>query len=91
MAVKPEEAKAALVEKAVAHVHERLSEEQAGDVERFVRAYDADPRPRTSASSISTGRLSRTGSSCSDGARASGRSTRTRRPSRNTGGNQRTA
>jgi glutamate dehydrogenase len=45
MAVKPEEAKAALVEKAIGHVHERLSEEQAGDAERFVRAYYADAAP----------------------------------------------
>jgi glutamate dehydrogenase len=45
MAVKPEEAKAALVEKAVAHVRERLPQEQAGDVERFVRAYYADAAP----------------------------------------------
>ncbi|MGH3117522.1 MAG: NAD-glutamate dehydrogenase, partial [Gaiellales bacterium] len=45
MAVKPEEAKAALVEKAVAHVHERLPTEQASDVERFVRAYYADAAP----------------------------------------------
>jgi hypothetical protein len=42
MAVKPEEAKAALVEKAVAHVHERLPAPQAGDVERFVRSYYTD-------------------------------------------------
>jgi glutamate dehydrogenase len=42
MAVKPEEAKAALVEKAIAHVRERLPEQQASEVERFVRAYYAD-------------------------------------------------
>jgi hypothetical protein len=41
MAVRPEEAKAALVEKAIAHVHERLPGPQAGDVERFVRSYYA--------------------------------------------------
>lgn len=34
MAVKPEEAKAALVEKAVAHVRERLSEPQVDDAVR---------------------------------------------------------
>jgi glutamate dehydrogenase len=45
MAVKPEEAKAALVEKAVAHVRERLPAPQAGDVERFVRSYYADAAP----------------------------------------------
>ncbi|HEV8685680.1 MAG TPA: NAD-glutamate dehydrogenase [Gaiellaceae bacterium] len=45
MAVKPEEAKAALVERAVAHVRERLSEPQANDVERFVRAYYAEAPP----------------------------------------------
>ncbi len=45
MAVKPEEAKAALVEKAVAHVRERLSGQQAIDVERFVRGYYADAAP----------------------------------------------
>ena len=42
MAVKPEEAKAALVEKAIAHVRERLPGQQASEVERFVRAYYAD-------------------------------------------------
>ncbi len=45
MAVKPEEAKAALVEKALAQVRERLSGEQASDVERFLRAYYADAAP----------------------------------------------
>jgi glutamate dehydrogenase len=43
--VRPEEAKAALVEKAVAHVRERLPEQQADDVERFVRSYYADAAP----------------------------------------------
>src|SRR6266545_4517333 len=45
MAVRPEEAKAALVEKAIAHVRERLPRPQAGDVERFVRSYYADAAP----------------------------------------------
>jgi glutamate dehydrogenase len=45
MTVKPEEAKAALVEKAIAQVRERLSEPQAADVERFVRAYYAETAP----------------------------------------------
>jgi glutamate dehydrogenase len=45
MAVRPEEAKAALVEKAIAHVRERLPGPQAGDVERFVRSYYADAAP----------------------------------------------
>src|SRR5918996_1553961 len=45
MAVKPQEAKAALVDKAIAHVHERLPETQASDVESFVRAYYADAAP----------------------------------------------
>ncbi|HYT51773.1 MAG TPA: NAD-glutamate dehydrogenase [Gaiellaceae bacterium] len=45
MAVKPEEAKAALVEKAIAHVRERLPGPQASDVERFVRSYYADAAP----------------------------------------------
>src|SRR5437868_4302287 len=42
MSSMPEEAKAALVEKAVAQVRERLSEPQATEVERFVRAYYAE-------------------------------------------------
>ena len=42
MSIKPEEAKAALVEKAIADVRERLPEPQAGEVEQFVRAYYAD-------------------------------------------------
>jgi glutamate dehydrogenase len=45
MAVKPREAKTPLVEKAIAHVHERLPGPQAGDVERFLRAYYADAAP----------------------------------------------
>jgi glutamate dehydrogenase len=45
MSSKPEEARAALVEKAIAHVRERLSEPQATEVERFVRAYYADTAP----------------------------------------------
>ena len=45
MAVKPEEAKAALVEKAIAQVRERLAEPQASEVERFVRLYSADAAP----------------------------------------------
>ena len=45
MAVKPGEAKATLVEKAIRHVRERLPEAHAGDVERFVRAYYADAAP----------------------------------------------
>jgi glutamate dehydrogenase len=45
VAVKPEEAKAALVEQTVAHVRERLPAPQAGEVERFVRAYYADAAP----------------------------------------------
>jgi glutamate dehydrogenase len=45
VAVKPEEAKAALVEKAIAHVRERLGGPQASDVEGFVRAYYADAAP----------------------------------------------
>ena len=42
MSIKPEEAKAALVEKAIADVRERLPEPQAAEVEQFVRAYYAD-------------------------------------------------
>jgi glutamate dehydrogenase len=45
MAVKPEDAKAALVEKAVAHVRERLPGPEAGTVESFVRSYYADAAP----------------------------------------------
>ena len=45
MAVKPQEAKVALVEKAIAHVRERLPETQASDVESFLRAYYADAAP----------------------------------------------
>ena len=45
MAVKPEEAKAALVERAIANVHERLPEVQASDVESFTRAFYADAAP----------------------------------------------
>ena len=45
MALKPQEAKATLVEKAIAHVRERLPGPQTGDVERFVRAYSADAAP----------------------------------------------
>jgi glutamate dehydrogenase len=43
--VKPEEAKTVLVEKAVAHVRERLPAPEANDVERFVRAYYAGAAP----------------------------------------------
>ena len=45
MSIKPDEARTALVEKAIAHVRERLSEPQATDVERFVRAYYASTAP----------------------------------------------
>jgi glutamate dehydrogenase len=45
MAVKPEETKAALVEKAVEQVRARLPGAQAADVERFVRGYYADAAP----------------------------------------------
>ena len=45
MAVKPEEAKAALVEKAIGQVRERLSGHQADAVERFVRSYYAEAAP----------------------------------------------
>jgi glutamate dehydrogenase len=45
MAVKLEEAKVALVDKAIAHVRERLSVPQATEVERFVREYYADAAP----------------------------------------------
>jgi glutamate dehydrogenase len=45
MTVKPEEAKTALVEKAVAHFRDRLPPPEANDVERFARAYYADAAP----------------------------------------------
>jgi len=45
MALKPGETKATLVEKAVAHVRERLPGPQTDVVERFVRAYYADAAP----------------------------------------------
>jgi glutamate dehydrogenase len=45
MALKPEEAKATLVERAIAHVRERLPGPQTGDVESFVRAYYAGAAP----------------------------------------------
>src|SRR5262249_34973643 len=45
MTVKPEEAKTALVEKAIAHVRDRLSRPEANDVERFARAYYAGAAP----------------------------------------------
>ncbi len=45
MSVKREEAKRALVEKAIAQVRARLSEPQATEVERFVRAYYAEAAP----------------------------------------------
>jgi len=45
MAVKPEEAKAALVETAVAHVRERLSELQSSQIADFLRAYYAEAAP----------------------------------------------
>src|SRR3954447_9817829 len=45
MAVKPEQAKAALVEKAIAQVRERLPEAQADEVARFVRDYYAEAPP----------------------------------------------
>src|SRR5438105_563498 len=45
MAIKPADTKGALVEKAVVHVRERLTEPQAGEVEQFVRAYYADAAP----------------------------------------------
>jgi glutamate dehydrogenase len=45
MTVKPEEAKAALVERAIAQVHERLPGPQAADVESFVRSFYADAAP----------------------------------------------
>ena len=45
MAVKPEQAKAALVEKAIAHVRERVPEAQADEVAQFVREYYAEAPP----------------------------------------------
>jgi glutamate dehydrogenase len=45
MALKPAKVKATLVEKAIAHVRERLPGPHTGDVERFVRAYYADAAP----------------------------------------------
>ena len=45
MAVKQGDAKTTLVEKAVAHVRERLSGAQADDVESFVRSYYGDAAP----------------------------------------------
>ena len=42
MAVEPEETKAKLVDRAVAHVHERLASPMADQVVEFVRAYYAD-------------------------------------------------
>jgi hypothetical protein len=45
MAVKPEEAKASVVEKAIAHVRERLSGSHTTEVECFVRAYYAEAAP----------------------------------------------
>ena len=45
MTVKPEEAKTALVEKAIAQVRDRLPGTEADEVERFVRAYYAGAAP----------------------------------------------
>jgi hypothetical protein len=45
MAIKPEEAKVTLVERAIAHVRERLSVPRATEVEWFVREYYADAAP----------------------------------------------
>ena len=45
MTVKPEEAKSALVEKAIAQVRDRLPGPDTENVERFVRAYYADAAP----------------------------------------------
>ncbi|MFN2629542.1 MAG: NAD-glutamate dehydrogenase [Gaiellaceae bacterium] len=45
MGVRPEEAKAALVEQAIARVRERLSGPQTREIARFVRAYYADAAP----------------------------------------------
>jgi len=45
MTVKPEEVKAALVEKAVAQVRDRLHGPETAEVEQFVRAYYADAAP----------------------------------------------
>jgi glutamate dehydrogenase len=45
MAVKPEDAKAARIDEAVAQVRERLPSQQVEQLERFVRAYFADAAP----------------------------------------------
>jgi glutamate dehydrogenase len=45
MTLKPEEAKTALVEKAIAQIQERLPEPEASDVERFARTYYAGAAP----------------------------------------------
>ena len=45
LATRPDERKAALLEAAVARVHERVESDQAEDVERFVRAYYAHVAP----------------------------------------------
>jgi glutamate dehydrogenase len=45
MAARLEEAKASLVEKAIAHVRERVSEPQASQVAQFVREFYADSAP----------------------------------------------
>src|SRR5690242_11945506 len=45
MTVRAEEARATLVEKAAAQVRERVSPEQAPQIERFLRLYGADAAP----------------------------------------------
>jgi glutamate dehydrogenase len=45
MTVKPEVAKTALLQKAIAHVRERMPGREADDLERFARAYYADAAP----------------------------------------------
>jgi hypothetical protein len=45
MTVRPEGAKTAFVEKAIAQIRDRLPEPEASDVERFARAYYADAAP----------------------------------------------
>src|ERR671936_607862 len=45
MTVKPDEAKTARVDKAIAQIRDRLPEPEASDVERFARAYYADAAP----------------------------------------------
>jgi glutamate dehydrogenase len=45
MTVKPQDAKEALVEKAIGHVRDRLPGPEANDVERFARAYYGDAAP----------------------------------------------